>query len=91
MDVIHYVPVCLNALLFRYEMDLYTIYHTVGNASKAEQWKERAEKRKKTVDHYLWDETHQTYFDYNFLTKQRRFGFHGYNNQQSTEPTTLPR
>ena len=76
VDVIHYVPVCLNALLYRMELEAGEIASVLGRAEEARRWKERAEARHQAIDRYLWDEEAGLYFDYNFETgKRRRYEF----------------
>jgi alpha,alpha-trehalase len=72
VDVIHYAPVCLNALLFRMEIEAGWINEELGNAVAARAWQARAEDRREAIDRHLWDEKAGMYFDYNFETKQRR-------------------
>jgi alpha,alpha-trehalase len=88
VDVIHHLPVCLNCLLYIMERETAEIYHILAQeepegtddkghswAQVARRWKERAARRKKRFNHWLWDDaTHQIdvaakypgYRDYNF-------------------------
>lgn len=88
VDVIHHLPVCLNCLLYIMERETAEIYHILSQeepegtddkghswAQVARRWKERATRRKKRFNHWLWDDaTHQIdvaakypgYRDYNF-------------------------
>jgi alpha,alpha-trehalase len=72
VDIIHYAPVCLNALLYRMEREAGEIARELGLGDEARTWDERAEKRREAVDHYLWDEPAGLYSDYNFQTERRR-------------------
>lgn len=72
VDIVHYAPVCLNALLYRMEMEAARIEDALGAPGTAQEWRHRAEKRQAAVDRYLWDEQAGLYFDYNFETRQRR-------------------
>jgi alpha,alpha-trehalase len=73
VDVIHYLPVCLNALLYKLELDLAFFYEELSfPASEVQKWKDKAEQRKKAVNELLWDEESGMYFDYHFVTKQKR-------------------
>ncbi len=81
IDILHYLPVCLNSLLCQMEQDMAEIYRLVGNngedvpksnVAKIEQWQKRAETRSQAVNDYLWDDAHGLYFDYHFPTGQRR-------------------
>lgn len=72
VDVIHYVPVCLNSLLYRMEIEAGEIAGELGQAGDARRWKERADARRIAFDKYLWDEKAGLYFDYNVETGKRR-------------------
>lgn len=72
IDIIHYAPVCLNALLYRMEMDTAQINQILGYEEIAQQWRDRASLRQERINHLLWDEAAGLYFDYNFQTNQRR-------------------
>ena len=72
VDIIHYVPVCLNVLLYQMERDLATLYEIVGQEETAQPWRDRASDRHERIDRFLWDEDAGQYFDYNFSTGDRR-------------------
>ncbi|WP_309864997.1 trehalase family glycosidase [Desmospora profundinema] len=62
-----FIPVDLNALLYRYETDFAHIAKILDRDKEAADWKKRAFSRKQTMDHYLWNEQHGVYFDYDFV------------------------
>jgi alpha,alpha-trehalase len=62
----HFVPVCLNSLLYKTEKDLEHISEILGRPQDAEQWREQAEDRKQRIQKYLWDAKRGMYFDYDF-------------------------
>lgn len=72
VDVIHYAPVCLNALLYRMEEDAAEIQRALGRPDEASRWRDRARARRAAIDRHLWDEEAGLYFDYDFETRQRR-------------------
>jgi alpha,alpha-trehalase len=72
IDVLHYVPVCLNALLYQMEQDTAQIYEILEQPDRVTEWHHRAYYRQQRLDRYLWDEETGLYFDYNFRTCQRR-------------------
>jgi alpha,alpha-trehalase len=72
IDIIHYVPVCLNVLLYKMEQDLSRIHDILGDEATAQQWKEKAKERHERIDQFLWDEETGLYLDYNFQTRDRR-------------------
>ena len=69
----------LNALLYKYELDFAQIIKKEFNDSfvsnsksyNSAYWIEKAIDRKKLVDHYLWNEDHGMYFDYNIQSNQQ--------------------
>ena len=72
VDIIHYLPVCLNSLLYQMEVDAAEIAGLAGDRAGADAWRMRAATRKERVNELLWDERAGLYFDYNFETKRRR-------------------
>jgi alpha,alpha-trehalase len=72
VDIIHYVPVCLNSLLYQMEQDAAEILSILGDQQASSTWRNRASSRKDRINALLWDETAGLYFDYNFQTKRRR-------------------
>jgi len=61
-----YLPVDLNALLFKYEMDFAQTAETIGDEYHAAEWRKRAETRKKTMNELMWSKSKGFYFDYNY-------------------------
>ena len=72
IDIIHYVPVCLNSLLYQMEVDAAEIHTTLGNKAAAGTWTARAAARRDRINALLWDESAGLYFDYSFQTRRRR-------------------
>lgn len=72
VDVIHYLPVDLNSLLYRYELEAAEICGLLGLSSEAGEWVERARARRSRVLHYCWDEESGLFLDYDFRTQKRR-------------------
>lgn len=73
-------PVSLNALLYKYEIDLAdTIEHELrgelkladGSITTPETWRHRAENRRDTMMKLMWDEKQALFFDYDFVHQQR--------------------
>jgi alpha,alpha-trehalase len=76
VDIIHYVPVCLNVLLYQMEQDIAQIHQLVGSEDMAERWLHLASERHSRIDELLWNESAGLYFDYNFQTsKQSNYEF----------------
>ncbi|MGA8493583.1 MAG: trehalase family glycosidase, partial [Terriglobales bacterium] len=64
----HFVPVCLNSLLYKTEGDLGEISQLLGKTAEATRWKQRAEQRKTLINKYLWDDQRGLFFDYDLRT-----------------------
>ena len=64
----HFAPVCLNALLYKYEQDLALIAGQLGLPVEAQRWLKMAEARHKAIDRYLWNRAAGLYFDYDYTT-----------------------
>jgi alpha,alpha-trehalase len=63
----HFAPVCLNALLYRYERDLSWMAQELGIPAAARGWHASAEVRRAAIDRYLWNPATGMYFDYDFV------------------------
>ncbi|MBL7471982.1 trehalase family glycosidase [Robertkochia sediminum] len=70
----------LNALLYKYEKDFALLIHDhFGGTFESEngrtyttgEWEDRAERRKKLMNKYMWDEEKGGFFDYNVLAGKR--------------------
>jgi alpha,alpha-trehalase len=72
VDVIHYVPVCLNTLLYIMEDDAARIMEQLGDPAAAKTWRARAAARRDRINQLLWDEQAGLYHDYNFRTRRLR-------------------
>ena len=72
VDIIHYVPVCLNVLLLRMEEEAGRIAAILDDRKAVDTWRTRAQRRRQLIDRYLWDADAGLYFDYNFQTGKRR-------------------
>ncbi len=68
---LNYLPVDLNALLYKYEMDIARYYRLIDDKREASRWEVSAEHRKKVMDELMWSSTRNWYYDYNY-DKQRR-------------------
>lgn len=69
----------LNALLFKYEMDLADAITNYldgeltdfnGEKQSARVWLERAKQRRERIDRYLWNEEKSLYFDYDTVKEE---------------------
>jgi alpha,alpha-trehalase len=66
-----YLPVDLNALLYKYETDFVRAAGLRDDKTAVHKWQERAKARKKVMDELMWSPARNFYYDYNFV-KQRR-------------------
>lgn len=67
---LNYLPVDLNACLYKYEMDIAEIYRMGNNRRKEKFYLSQAAKRQKTMSDLMWNEKKGFYFDYNYKLKQ---------------------
>jgi len=66
-----YLPVDLNALLYKYEMDFARAALIFGDKKQAAEWEAAAAKRKNTMDKLMWDQGKGLYYDYNYAKERR--------------------
>ena len=66
-----YLPVDLNALLYKYEKDFERAATIFDKKSEAEEWRLAAEKRKDAMNKLMWDKIRGLYYDYNFKKEKR--------------------
>jgi len=66
----HYAPVCLNALLYKYELDMAHFATQLNRPAESAKWTARATTRRNTIDKYLWNASAGLYFDYDFVTNK---------------------
>ncbi|MBV8145361.1 MAG: trehalase [Gammaproteobacteria bacterium] len=64
----HFAAVCLNALLYRYALDLADFARELGRSADAERWADAAAARRQAIDRYLWRAESGTYADFDFLS-----------------------
>lgn len=76
IDIIHYNPVCLNALLYLMEAQTAEIMGILNRDGDKTEWQRRADERAERINRLLWDEQDGLYYDYNFVeARQRRYPF----------------
>ena len=66
-----YAPICLNALLYKYERDLAIISATLGDGGSAVHWKQLADKRAALINSLLWDNERGMFMDYDTRSGKR--------------------
>ena len=67
----HYAPVCLNSLLYKYEKDMEAMSTILGRPTDAAAWKERAARRGRNIQKYLWDPEQGMFFDWDLHHQER--------------------
>lgn len=76
----HVNPVSLNALLYKYEVDIAKIIRDEfqdrfvtpdGRIHSSWEWMSRAERRKQRMNELMWDQARGMFFDYDFVQKQQ--------------------
>ncbi len=65
-----YLPIDLNCMLYKYEVDFARAAEILGYHDEAAMWIKKAAKRRETVDKLMWGKKRKLYFDYNF-SKER--------------------
>lgn len=68
---LNYLPVDLNALLYKYETDFARAARIFGNEEEAGEWEKAAKKRKETTNRLMWDSLRGLYYDYNYVKERR--------------------
>jgi alpha,alpha-trehalase len=69
----HHEPVCLNSLLYRYELDLAAILRLVEgeDSARAAGYEQAARARARTMRARFWDEERGMFFDHDFVAGRR--------------------
>ncbi|EDX85315.1 trehalase [Synechococcus sp. PCC 7335] len=79
VDIVHYLPVCLNVLLHMMEQDIAEVYRALSKIEKADYaveikgWQHKALLREQSINKYLWDESEGLYLDYYLTTGERHY------------------
>lgn len=68
---LNFLPVDLNALLYKYETDFARAARIFGDKRAAAKWDDAAAQRKQIMNELMWDRIRGLYYDYNFVKKKR--------------------
>lgn len=68
---LHYLPVDLNALLYKYEADFAEAARLRGDIEASKKWQKRARIRANTMNSLMWNEMRGFYYDYDFKREKR--------------------
>jgi alpha,alpha-trehalase len=67
----HFAPVCLNSLLYRYERDMASLAGLLRKSKDAEHWRERAKRRRRAMNVFLWSVKEGRFVDYDFVSRRQ--------------------
>jgi alpha,alpha-trehalase len=67
----NYLPVDLNALLYKYETDFAKAARIFNDKREAAKWDQAANHRKETVTALMWDSVRGLYYDYNYVKERK--------------------
>ncbi len=67
----HYAAVCLNSLLYKYELDLAEFATMLHQTAQIAQWKQEAKARGQAINKYLWNAEKGMFFDYDYTTGEQ--------------------
>jgi alpha,alpha-trehalase len=68
---LNYLPVDLNCLLYKYEMDFARTARIMGDKAEAAKWEQAAAERKRTMIKLMWDSGRGLFYDYNYVKEKR--------------------
>lgn len=68
---LNYLPVDLNAMLYKYERDFARAAEIFGDEREVKRWDNLAAARKTTMDELMWDRVKGLYYDYNYVRQKR--------------------
>lgn len=68
---LHFLPVDLNALLYRYEADFARTAKQLGEKREAARWEAAAASRKEIMNKLMWDKSRGLFYDYNYHKEKR--------------------
>lgn len=68
---LNYLPVDLNAMLYKYEMDFAQAARLRDDKREAAKWEQTAAARKKTMNELMWDAGRGLFYDYNYVKERQ--------------------
>jgi len=66
-----FLPVDLNALLYKYETDFARAAVILGDVAEAGQWQRAARRRRKAMNDFMWDRRRGLFYDYDYANGRR--------------------
>lgn len=70
-QALRWLPVDLNAMLYKYETDLAWMAEKLGRGKSAQFWNSKAHGRKQTMNRLMWSDSDQFYYDYQWRESRR--------------------
>ncbi|HSX00541.1 MAG TPA: trehalase family glycosidase [Patescibacteria group bacterium] len=68
---LNYLPVDLNALLYKYEMDFATTAKLLSDKTEVDRWTKVAHTRRSTMHKLMWDSSRGLFYDYNYVKERQ--------------------
>lgn len=68
---LNYLPVDLNSLLYKYEMDFAQAADILDQKVEAKAWEQAAHQRKNATNELMWSDIRGLYYDYNYIKGHR--------------------
>lgn len=68
---LEFLPIDLNCLLYKYEMDFARAARYFNDNKEAEDWEALAHHRKNTINSLMWDNYKGIYYDYNYVQEKK--------------------
>jgi alpha,alpha-trehalase len=67
---LNYLPIDLNCLLYKYEMDFAYVARLLGDEIEALAWEKAAKHRQLTINKLMWSDLRSFYYDYNYAKER---------------------
>lgn len=68
---LNFLPVDLNALLYKYETDFAKVARLNGEWQKSEEWESLANQRRQVMNELMWDKSKGLYLDFDYTRRKR--------------------
>ncbi len=66
-----HLPVCLNSILYRRELDIAEFWEVLGESGRAHGWLDAAKTRKETMNRLMWNQARGFFADYDYQRQRR--------------------
>src|SRR5258708_25049228 len=66
----HFIPICLNSLLYKEEKDLETMARLLNRPQEALVWRRRASRRREDINRFLWNPRLGMFTDFYFYPRR---------------------